>query len=288
MKISVIIPCYNHQDYILEAVNSVLNQTHKNLELIIIDDGSSDHSLKILKKIDDSRINLISQNNKGAHAAINRGLELASGDYISILNSDDIFDENRLAFVLERMLSENADFASTWIEVIDCEGNKVGVKKAWENMLPWEHEGHFIIDSKSDDYLTNLLFSNFISTTSNMMFKRSIIQSGYKMRAFRFVHDWDFALRVANEYHCINIEEPLIKYRIHNSNTINSNQKWMLYEIMLVLAANIDKVGINFIRHDNIFNQVESLLKFSNLLAYQGNERLFITFYSHIHNLKNL
>jgi len=94
MKISIIIPAYNHEEYITEAINSVLNQSVKDYEIIIINDGSTDSTEQRILSIHDKRIQYISQKNSGAHSAINRGINLAQGEYISILNSDDIICRN--------------------------------------------------------------------------------------------------------------------------------------------------------------------------------------------------
>jgi len=102
--VSVIIPSYNHAMYISQAVNSVLQQTwsevlFRDLELIVIDDGSQDNSLEILERLAilaGSQMRVIGQENQGAHAAINRGLEMAKGSILAILNSDDHFHLRRL------------------------------------------------------------------------------------------------------------------------------------------------------------------------------------------------
>ena len=94
--VSVVIPSYNHAAYIREAVDSVLSQSLSDLELIVVDDGSQDESLDILAGYSDRRFHLYTQLNQGAHAAINRGLHAAAGDYLAILNSDDAYHPQRL------------------------------------------------------------------------------------------------------------------------------------------------------------------------------------------------
>ena len=96
MLVSVVMPSYNHEKFVIEAAESVLNQSHRMLEFIVIDDGSRDSSVSLLKSIKDPRMKLVVQENAGAHAAINRGLEMAQGDYLAIINSDDTFDPQRV------------------------------------------------------------------------------------------------------------------------------------------------------------------------------------------------
>src|SRR5690625_5271022 len=96
MYISVVIPLYNKEKHISRAVNSVLNQTYKNFELIIIDDGSTDGSLAVVEKFDDSRIKVFTFKNNGVSVARNLGIEKAKYSYIAFLDADDEWEENFL------------------------------------------------------------------------------------------------------------------------------------------------------------------------------------------------
>ena len=97
-KISVIIPVYNAQDYLMECIESVLKQSYQDFEVICIDDGSSDRSGEILKKFaeKDKRVIIITQNNKGVSIARNKGIQQAKGKYIYFLDSDDYIEEDAL------------------------------------------------------------------------------------------------------------------------------------------------------------------------------------------------
>jgi len=236
--ISVVIPCYNHERYIKSAVESVLSQTHGELELIVVDDGSTDRSLDYLRTVKDRRFQLLAQENQGAHTAINRGLELAQGEYLAILNSDDVFDPQRLE-VCARYLSDSVNLVATWIKVINGSGKVLGVKKGWHNMLPWEFSAPNGDAFSFDEFTINLLASNFVSTTSNIVFSRNIYERIGGMRNLRFVHDWDFLLRAALHYKCMIIEQPLVQYRVHQNNTISSNREWMLFEICWIYATHL-------------------------------------------------
>ena len=96
VKVSVVIPVYNVEDYLRDCLDSIVNQTLKDIEIICINDGSTDNSLEILEhyKSKDERIKVISQENGGISAARNKGIDLASGDYISFIDSDDYIDNN--------------------------------------------------------------------------------------------------------------------------------------------------------------------------------------------------
>jgi glycosyltransferase involved in cell wall biosynthesis len=90
-KVSVVIPAYNHEKYVGEAIQSVLDQTFQDLELIIINDGSTDHTEDEILKFKDDRIRYYSQENQGLSATVNRGIELAQGEYFNFLPSDAAF-----------------------------------------------------------------------------------------------------------------------------------------------------------------------------------------------------
>ena len=95
-KVSVVLPVYNVENYLKECLDSLVEQTYKDIEIICVDDGSSDSSLKILKEyaVIDNRIIVLEQKNQGAAVARNFGLSVATGEYVSFLDSDDVFSLN--------------------------------------------------------------------------------------------------------------------------------------------------------------------------------------------------
>lgn len=116
--ISCVIPVYNRQSLVLEAVNSVLGQSHKNIELVVVDDGSTDGTGEILKTVDDNRMKILRQDNKGVSSARNAGIAASSGPYIALLDSDDYWQEKKLQVQLAFMLREKFVISQTeeiWI-----------------------------------------------------------------------------------------------------------------------------------------------------------------------------
>ncbi|MDD3597278.1 MAG: glycosyltransferase [Sulfuricurvum sp.] len=287
--VSIIIPSYNHEKYIQRCIDSVLNQTYSDWELIIIDDGSSDSSNELIGLYTDTRIKHVMQENGGAHNAINRGLSLAQGEYLTILNSDDEYHAQRLEKCI-RYFSVNADIdlISTWIDVVDAESRKLGTKQAWHNMEPWEIKNKQKTFASTEDYALNALMSNFVSTTSNMIFKRSVYEKVGGMRNLRFTHDWDFLLRVCSDHHCYNLSEPLLNYRIHNTNTISSNRKWMLFEICWIIAANIDRFSKMLLPSLKAEDFIQSTIKILESFNLQNNDKVFWLLYWQITNLKHM
>lgn len=111
MKVSVIIPVYNTADYVGRCIDSLLSQTHKSLEIIIVDDGSIDSSLEICSnfRLKDDRIIIISQNNSGASVARNKGLDRATGEYVMFVDSDDWIESCMVEVLLRAMLENRSD-----------------------------------------------------------------------------------------------------------------------------------------------------------------------------------
>lgn len=122
--ISIIMPVYNGV-YVREAINSVILQTYKNWELIIVNDGSTDNSEQLILEIADSRIKYITQSNKGVSAARNAGLSFRSGEIVCFLDADDQFTPNSLASRLEIMRYQNADFVDGVISIFDEDSKKI-------------------------------------------------------------------------------------------------------------------------------------------------------------------
>lgn len=109
--VSIVVPVYNVEEYLEKCLNSIVNQTYKNLEIVCIDDGSPDHSINILNKFaeKDNRIKIIRQKNKGLSGARNTGIKNSSGKYITFVDSDDWIEKNMIELLLKKAESENLD-----------------------------------------------------------------------------------------------------------------------------------------------------------------------------------
>jgi glycosyltransferase involved in cell wall biosynthesis len=237
---SVVIPSYNHDSFVVEAVGSVLRQEGCDLELIVVDDGSTDRSVEFLNGLADPRLRVLEQANQGTHAAINRGLAESTGDVLAVLNSDDRWAPGRLRAALAVLEREpETALVGSWIQLIDEAGRPLSVKHGYDDLDPWpvaEPETTFKADR---DLRTALLHQNYWATTSNYVFPRSTWERHGPFRALRFAHDWDFALRVQREGRAHLLEAPLLEYRIHRTNTIRKDRPVMVYEICWVLAVHL-------------------------------------------------
>jgi glycosyltransferase involved in cell wall biosynthesis len=239
-EVSVIIPSYNHAGFIEASIDSVLSQTHRDLELIVVDDGSTDPSREILGRYTDSRLRVFLQENQGAHAAINRGLREAKGEYISILNSDDIYHPQRLEKILPVFYKEShIGLVASYIEIIDRQGRSMGIKHGYLDCSPWDLSDPAKSFRAGVDLRAALLTENYLATTSNYMFSRKLYQQVGEFLPLRYTHDWDFALRAMRYGELRLLPEPLMSYRVHESNTIRENQAAMVFEICWILAVHL-------------------------------------------------
>lgn len=168
-KISIIIPVYNVENYIRECLESVINQDYKNLEIILIDDGSKDLSGKICDEyaLKDKRIIVIHQKNAGAAAAKNTGLKIATGEYLSFVDADDTLEPNIYSYLVNTMVEYNVD-------VIQCGFNDWYVN---------EKKPYFSIKEKIkfeiEDYMKRYTFDWTSGLLWDKLYKRSIFQGIY-------------------------------------------------------------------------------------------------------------
>lgn len=235
IDISVVIPSYNHARYIKEAIDSVLGQTFRKWELIVIDDGSTDGTRALLDKayVGHSQIRLIYQKNQGAHHAINQGMTLAKGRYICILNSDDVYHPERLQTLFNHCETSPCALAFTPLGPIDAQGTPiVDVHHPWCLLYArlareYDHGGAH----------EALLTGNFAITTSNFFFRSDLLKVLGGFRKKRYNHDWDFMARLVRQgldIVCVG-DKSMLSYRLHGNNTITQNTLIARVELKRVL-----------------------------------------------------
>lgn len=170
-KITIVLPAYNIEDYVDDCIQSVLNQTYRNFELIIIDDGSSDHTLaKCEKYSKDKRIKIISQSNQGVSKARNVGIENASGKFIAFIDGDDVLSKKYLEILLNSIIKNSADMAICgYVTNIDnLENQSIEAKT---KTISKENLETLIIKKKFQDcYVWNKLFKKSIIKDKNIKF----------------------------------------------------------------------------------------------------------------------
>jgi glycosyltransferase involved in cell wall biosynthesis len=219
--ISIIIPAYNHEKFIAEAIESILNQTLQDFELIIIDDGSQDNTGRIAKKYaQPPRIRYIYQKNQDAFNTINRGLNEAKGEFLAILNSDDVYEKDRLEVLLKKQKENNAQSLFTDITLIN-ERSEI-IDNPSHFWIQW-HTRNRSFYFECHDLYTAFLKSNLMVTTSNMFITREAFKKVGEFAPIRYLHDYDYIFRLMLAFPESVVylhDKKLLRYRIHKTNTI--------------------------------------------------------------------
>lgn len=209
--VSVIIPVFNRAHSILNAVNSVLAQDYSSIEVILVDDKSTDNSIQIINSIDDGRVKLVKHSeNLGANAARNSGLKESKGEWIAFLDSDDTWDIYKLSKLMKLLLNKKEGFLIAY-----C-----GVKFVENSTITGEY-----IATKSGDLSNELLYKNIVGSASVPVMHKSLITklNGFD-ESLKSAQDWDLWLRVAlEEFHFGAIPEALVNYTIPTSKNQISN-----------------------------------------------------------------
>jgi len=210
-KISVIMPVYNGEKYIDIAIDSILNQTFTNFELILIDDGSTDNSVEIINSYQDQRIKLIKNNvNQGTPTTRNNGLRKSSGEYVAFFDCDDYSYPFRLAEQLEFM-ENHPDFGMVggWVEVMDENGDLTNA--VWKYLEPAER------------IPCRLLFQNYFANSAVFVRRSALLavetNGEFFRRDYPNAQDYDLWVRISRKFPVGNIQKVLIKYRVHSNCT---------------------------------------------------------------------
>jgi glycosyltransferase involved in cell wall biosynthesis len=218
--ISVVIPAYNHEKFIGAAVDSVLQQSWADLELLVIDDGSTDRTGDIVQAYDDPRISYFYQENQDAYNTINRGLGMARGDYVAILNSDDVYSLDRLQRLVDAQTVSGAQCLFTDVIPISDTGEEfTDPAFGWNGWHQKNRDFYF----HCNDLYTAFLKGNFMVTTSNLFMTSEAVKKVGKFCSLRYLHDYDFIFRMMLAFpgkiqylH----NDKLLYYRIHSGNTL--------------------------------------------------------------------
>ena len=208
--ISVVIPTYNREKTIKRSIDSVLKQTHKFLEVIIVDDHSTDNTEKIVKKITDERIRYVKlEKNEGANYARNKGIELAKYDLIAFQDSDDEWLEDKLKIQLKYLKQNNLDFvASSYNQYInDMFNSVIPIKKVEAN------------------YLEKILISNFVGTVTILIKKEILIKEKFNINLPR-LQDYELSIRLFSRYKGKFINIPMVNAYVQEDSISKDLEKY--------------------------------------------------------------
>lgn len=236
IKFSIIMPVFNVKEYVESAIESVLNQTYSNIELIIVNDGSTDGSRKIVEdlSVKDSRIKLIHCPNRGLSMARNTGLNIASGNFIFFMDSDDIVDINLFQIAHDKISSENQNVLMIGYEEIASHYTYLG-----KNVLPGIHCSasiiHNILSKKLENYVWQFIIAKSI-LSENLLFHPNVL--------FEDI-DWTarFLSKIESVYY---INKPLYKYRIRDSSITHTRNFQKAHDLLIVLDLLEKTLNENF------------------------------------------
>lgn len=231
--VTVIMPCYNHEFFVENAVKSVLEQTYSRVQLVVIDDGSRDSSVEKLMALSEAfGFTLICQENRGVCSALNRAIRLAAeGEFIALLASDDFWHRDKLRLQMEELnRREGCEFCfSQAIEFTDQSSPESG------RVFPSR--------CYSGDVL-NLVFVRQHVPAGTMLFSRRLYDRLGGFDESLKEEDWDFVIRSAATTQFASVNVPLLYYRSHQGNTMKTRSRASIFhQKAKILAKNFDLVS---------------------------------------------
>ncbi|MEW6608546.1 MAG: glycosyltransferase [bacterium] len=277
--ISIIIPTYNAENFLPQAINSVVEQTYQDIEIIVVDDGSTDNTKRIIEPFMD-KIYYIYKDNGGPASARNVGIKSSKGEYIAFLDADDIWLPQKLELQINLFQQcQEIDWIHTNLVLIDESGNVIGIRKLTEIL--------------SGSIFKILFMENWVLTSSVMMKRECLKIIGNFDETLSVNQDYDLWLRLSHYYKCGYLEQPLVKYRIHHAQNTKKIERLFFYE-----KAVIEKTIQNFpeiagksklrygklyfkwgCRYFEISELQEARKKFKTALSYQHLNPKYIIYY---------
>ena len=211
--VSVILPLYNRAESIVGAINSVLEQSYRNLELIVVDDASTDQSIELVEAISDPRIRLLRhETNQGAAAARNTGIEAAKGGYVAFQDSDDEWLPEKLDKQMQVFLA-----APEGVGAVYCGFVRMG-----------EREPAYIpgpeVRVRNGNISRELLHGNFVSTQTLVVRRKCFRSDGMFWAELPRFQDWELVLRLADEWEFLIVDEPLVKVHATEMSITNDDK----------------------------------------------------------------
>lgn len=232
--VSVIIPTYNRADLITETIESILAQTYGNIEIIVVDDGSTDETFAVVKRIKASRLKYIKTSNSGRPAIPrNIGFGVSCGEYIAFLDSDDIWLPDKIKRQME-IFEKMPE-----VGLVFCQCNFFG-KEYYENRI-------FPLKAYSGNVFEKIIMGNFVPTVSALCRRTALQEVGLfdeslNLRAFE---DYELWMRMAYKHHFYFIGEPLCLFRMHAQNILGTDNLKSHLGAFRALCSAINKIGFS-------------------------------------------
>lgn len=254
--VSVIVPVYNRAHLVSETIESILAQTWDPLEIILINDGSTDESLAILRDYErrfPEKIRVCDQPNQGQIVARNNGIKASKGDYIAFLDSDDLWVEDKLERQMP-LFEEGVGLVYSGTEIMDEEGRTIRQEPADKTM--------------SGDIYAPLLVKNRMTGGTVVVSAQALNRVGVFSTDFKAAENWDLWLRICKEYSARVVPSPLTRYRLHDSN--------MSGDAQLMLGAKLQIME----KHCDLQSDNTAIARCSRLAWADYHYRLGVNYFS--------
>jgi glycosyltransferase involved in cell wall biosynthesis len=232
--VSVVIPTYNRAHLINRSIQSVLDQTYQDFEIIVVDDASSDNTEEVVTSLDNERISYIRhEKNKGAAAARNTGIKLARGYYIAFQDSDDIWLQEKLEKQMKVFKTESPNIGVVYVGCSRIIGNNT------INYFPSSQ-----VSTKEGNIHQQLLDLNFVTTASILAPIEYLEKVGMFDENFPRLQDWDLVIRLSKYYNFKYIDEPLL-IQYFTADSISADQEALISALKLLLKKHFQEFERN-------------------------------------------
>lgn len=244
--VSIIIPAYNCEKYISKCINSVVNQTYKNIEIIIIDDGSKDNTLEICNDFAEKnkKIRVFSKENEGVSSARNLGLNEAKGEYINFIDSDDYVEVNYIEKLVENLLNTNSDISVCGFVDENLEGNPLHYSENKSNF------SYYIKDFKEDYFIPYVCWQ--------MLFKKELLYKNDKKILFnKKIHlkeDLSFIYQLVSNSEKISIIPDVLYHSVNREDSLSNK---------VLTVEEFDKYYTSLIAYEEMINSTKNIERFN-------------------------
>jgi len=244
--VSVIMPCYKHEDYVTRAIESVVLQCHKRIEIIIVDDHSPDrtyeNATRALAAHKHRFVRVVAVRNAanmGAHFSLNRGMDLAHGEILSFINSDDLYLPRRITMSVDALRSQSAGMVFSLVQPIDTRDSPTADETLC-HAIRWRP---LVASDRLPSLSWGFLWRQLTASTGNIVMHSALARRVGYFTPLLYCHDWDYLLRATFYTEPILLEEVLYGYRLHGENSFRSLSSVAEHDTRYVIQGHFRRVG---------------------------------------------
>lgn len=232
--VTVIVPAYNHENYVEDCLRSVVEQTYDNLQIIVFNDGSKDNTGQVIEKFIEKqqrKIEYVSKENEGLCKTLNKGIERSEGEYIATIASDDIWFPNKIEEQVN-FLENNKNIGLVFSDAFFLKGN-VKTKMKYSEYKTRLRK-HFKNSIQNANFYESLLIENLVVAVTVMTRKECFDRVGIFDESLKY-EDYDMWLRISKYYPIGYLDKPLAYYRIHTTNISNNTSLMLTGALQIIM-----------------------------------------------------